>query len=505
MKNIFSNNTQGLNIPYDKEKSLVFLPSNEDKSIVIKVTSILDQIIEGVKSWDISENKKKYYAKNVNNGYVEIGQHVVFYRVGDFNSQGAEDYERHIENVDNCSWVCLISGGWIFVQDRGNGTAQKVNFKPDKTTEIDLNSPILQMKTIEPLENFHNITPPYKQGRIYFAKQTTSFYMVWIPGFGEKVKSLEMNSGNSALMMDIDGQGNILDVRVEENHEFWHIDVPPWWRDIKFVENGQYTTRKVHRIKLNQAGEKLGYDVDHKEVECFFPDYDTKITTLLASELSYFDNEDMPIKWSWEWYTENNIMPSDVYTNWISRSPDIHADFLTKPGCGVYPPTGSFNDTDLFLYRIREVYADGSTRITQKDETETDVFLKGSISAGYYGCPFVSDPTFLYLTGGVLGGQIIGDDLQIFSYSNKYPIPPEMETYTIYFYQGPIGGGPPYTLISNQEGAWENVDGVYGTVKVSKKGWGALTGNRQQHVILTYIKDGCETWSPPIGLTGGLE
>jgi len=92
-------------------------PFNEDYSVLGKVKGIYNGIISFNKVWEPLE--KTFYAKPYFNArieeideldkYIEIGQYMVFYRVGDYNSQGFDGFELHEENSNKCSWICLIN------------------------------------------------------------------------------------------------------------------------------------------------------------------------------------------------------------------------------------------------------------------------------------------------------------------------------------------------------------------------------------------------------------
>jgi hypothetical protein len=92
-------------------------PFNEDYSVLGKVKGIYNGIISFNKVWEPLE--KTFYAKPYFNArieeideldkYIEIGPYMVFYRVGDYNSQGFDGFELHEENSNKCSWICLIN------------------------------------------------------------------------------------------------------------------------------------------------------------------------------------------------------------------------------------------------------------------------------------------------------------------------------------------------------------------------------------------------------------
>lgn len=117
MKNVITKGTEILNCgTLNKNKTTEFFPINEDYAMVIRVIGYLYGRVEGYKVWDINQTKKfyavaKYLGKSGTpaNDEIEIGSYVVFYRVGDFNSQGVEGFELHEENAAKSSFVCFVA------------------------------------------------------------------------------------------------------------------------------------------------------------------------------------------------------------------------------------------------------------------------------------------------------------------------------------------------------------------------------------------------------------
>jgi hypothetical protein len=223
LDNVMTNKTKGINIPYDGKISLVNIPSNEDWAMVVEVTAILEGLITCKKIWD-SKNKPFYarmrYAGKSGtppDASVEVGQNIVIYRVGGFNSQGNEGFELHNENANNYSFVHFVNDISLkYIQDLGNGTGQEIAFDANGDIFIPANSETLALKTADPVQFFHNNTPPFSEGRIYAGQKVHDFYVVFLPGFGKLEKTFTIEVGESTIILDVDGQGNVLDFRKNE-------------------------------------------------------------------------------------------------------------------------------------------------------------------------------------------------------------------------------------------------------------------------------------------------
>jgi hypothetical protein len=224
LNNVMTNKTKGINIPYDGKVSLVNIPSNEDWAMVVEVTAVLEGLITCKKIWD-SKNKPFYarlrYAGKAGtppDSSVEVGQNIVIYRVGDFNSQGNEDFELHEENPNNYSFVHFVNDISLkYIRDLGNNTGEEVAFDDTGTVFVPNGSEVLSMQTADPLQFFHNDMPPFSEGRIYAGQRVGNKYIVFLPGHGEieKIFTVELSTGE-VIQLQADGQGNVLDFRKVE-------------------------------------------------------------------------------------------------------------------------------------------------------------------------------------------------------------------------------------------------------------------------------------------------
>lgn len=230
LKNVFTRGTEGINLTGDSSRSMVNLPANEDYSMIVLVESVLNGVVSGVKIWDTGG--KIFFARLEYRGrpgtppdnVIFPGQHIVFYRVGDFNSPGIAGYELHEEDPSNCSFVCFVSPGLdtIYVEDLGGGNGRQVEFDDTGQTIIPPGSETLAIKGLETIANYHNGTYPSAQGRIFPAQKligATNRYIAGLPGFGNHEESFENEDGIGLpdlfrFYLSIDGSGHILDFDV---------------------------------------------------------------------------------------------------------------------------------------------------------------------------------------------------------------------------------------------------------------------------------------------------
>lgn len=353
LDNVMTYKTQGINIPYDEEKSLINIPSHEDWTMVVEVTAIEGDIIKGKKIWDSKANI--FEAKNICNGYVEIGQNVIFYRVAE-------------------GFFCILPLSWIFVQDLGNATGQEVSFLADGSTELNLNSPILPLKASDSLARFHNGNPPFAEGRIYFAQKLSNIYLVWLLGFGTETYTPEVVLETAKIKLHCDNQGNVINVSYEDTgqqDDFWVRNLELWWT---YLYNANYHG-DMGRIYLNIAGEDLPEyknKMQKKEILVYSPNFSTYLCTMIKSQIAVTGTPKYiyPLKWSHDAYMDWGLQADDYYTRLIARSTDpntLGVNVYEYPAGGVFPPEGCLDDTDLIQYRVKEYYTDGTSRITQKD------------------------------------------------------------------------------------------------------------------------------------------
>jgi hypothetical protein len=117
LNNALTNGTKIFNDSQSYARSSLMIPMNEDYTIVVSILSYsISGIVSGTKVWQENGEKKVYYALAKYLGRAgtplleEVNQYAntVFYRVGDFNSQGNNGFELHNEDVNKTSWVCFI-------------------------------------------------------------------------------------------------------------------------------------------------------------------------------------------------------------------------------------------------------------------------------------------------------------------------------------------------------------------------------------------------------------
>jgi hypothetical protein len=116
LNNAVTKGTKIINSLQGYDRSSLMIPMNEDYAIVVKIDSYSagSGLVSGRKVWD--EGNTTYYAIVKYQGRsgvpkteeVEPNSYTVFYRVGDFTSQGTGGFELHEENPSFCSWVCFI-------------------------------------------------------------------------------------------------------------------------------------------------------------------------------------------------------------------------------------------------------------------------------------------------------------------------------------------------------------------------------------------------------------
>lgn len=225
--NIFTAGAEGINLDYNQERSLANVPINEDYAMIVEVTAVNSSIVSGKKVWDEAATPKtfyavlKYHGKNGTppDSSIEIGQHVVFYRVGDFNSQGTSGFELHVEDATKCSFVCFVSEfSFIYVQDQGDGTGTQVGIDEFGDPYPIPGAENLIMETADPDTFFHNSNPPFQGGRVYPAQKISgepqSIYVVFLQAKGPVEEIFQATVGSDTFNLSVDGQGNVIDFSV---------------------------------------------------------------------------------------------------------------------------------------------------------------------------------------------------------------------------------------------------------------------------------------------------
>ena len=399
MKNIFTQNTEGLEISYSQEKSVIDYPVNEDRAIVVEVTGINGNIIEGKKIWDEAPTPKTLYAKKIGDGVPEIGSYMIFHRVGDYNSPGESGYELHIEDATKVSFVCFIGAAKVtFVRidmaifDMAWGT--EVIFDNFGTpTPVGLS---LDCYPSDSWDQFHNGNPPWEMGRIFFAERIEDAFIIWLPGFGSYEKTIQAQSGTGVKCeIDIDAQGNVLDFRAEQATVMTIYDENKWF----FSQNYNHGNGCSSHIYLNNR--TPGADVDNTEVLLYAgTDYSTYIGKTRRSRYRTDTTYQEPILWNAQAWNNNNLRPWDYYEDAIGQecvfiySPDKPANFLERPGSAVYPPPGQvYQASSLFCVEVIEYLSAGGTNVSVRDDSKNVQYYQEVSPITYYKfayCPCLS-------------------------------------------------------------------------------------------------------------------
>lgn len=223
LENIFTRGTEGINVAGDPQRSLLNFPSNEDHAMIVKIENISGGVVSGVKIWDVGSGKI-FYARleylgrpgTPPDNSLSIGQQVIFHRVGDFNSQGTADYEKHEEDPLNCSFVCFVAIGnpVIMIEDQGGGEGKEIYYDNFGVKQYPANSETLEIVVLDPLERYQNSMPPQAEGRIYRGQKifgNPNYYLIFLPGRGEKETTLVGEEGHYIYNVDVDGSGHVLD------------------------------------------------------------------------------------------------------------------------------------------------------------------------------------------------------------------------------------------------------------------------------------------------------
>jgi len=231
LDNVFTAGTEPIHVAADPARSEVLIPTNEDWAMVVEVTKITGNVVEGVKIWDVAPaaTKTKFYAKLEYFGQLgtppatalAVGQNVIFYRVGDFNSTGnnnSQGFELRTKTATKTSFVTFVHNTpLVFVKDQGFNSTKE--YQQGIEVRLDLNGNFIdagnpaQIKPLDPLTFFHDSKPPFALNRIYVGRKTTTttgfFYYVFLPGFGDATKTFSQSTGNFTFTIVTDGAGHI--------------------------------------------------------------------------------------------------------------------------------------------------------------------------------------------------------------------------------------------------------------------------------------------------------
>lgn len=200
-----------------RNRSTEDLIVNEDWSIVVEVVELGDGFVIGKKVWDESASPKLFHAILKYDGFwdtpgtkdIDIGQIVVFHRVGEFEGQGTTGIELHKEDSQNkSSWLCLINKNFIWVEDNGDGTGKEVRLF--NTTWITFGDS-LPLITIDQISRFYDQKPPWNKGRKYLGQRSGNLFLVQLLGFGPLAKTFTQTAGGFTFILKTDSSGKVID------------------------------------------------------------------------------------------------------------------------------------------------------------------------------------------------------------------------------------------------------------------------------------------------------
>jgi len=242
MINSMTKGSEGIPQAGDPETSFIDYPINEDKSMVMQVVSVSNGIVQAVKIWDESNTiatSEQFRAVLKFHGtpgtprdnILEVGQHVVFHRVGDFNSGGTDGFELHKIDITKTSWVCFIEEApIIFVRDEGIQPGDELT--SGRQVELDVNgnfvpvplSALLPFRVLDDATRYFQSGPPFLIGRVYAAKRipntsvppdpVNEHYRVFLPGHGDTQKIFEISTGDLTFKLELDGSGHFVNFEV---------------------------------------------------------------------------------------------------------------------------------------------------------------------------------------------------------------------------------------------------------------------------------------------------
>ena len=207
----------------DPARSTEDVVINEDWSMVMVVIAVESGIVTAKKVWD--ERNKIFYASLAYEGKegvppddcMDVGQHVIFHRVGDFNSNGLGyppyGFELHKEDPSCTSWICFVSGEeLIFIRDVGENRGRHVRYNNGTWETVD--DIARPLATLDPASTFHNGSPPYQIGRIYQGQRREDIYLIFLPGHGPLEKTMTRVINDIVATLYLDGQGNVLEFKL---------------------------------------------------------------------------------------------------------------------------------------------------------------------------------------------------------------------------------------------------------------------------------------------------
>ena len=271
---------------------------------------------------------------------------------------------------------------------------------------------------------------------------------------------------------------NMLSGNVDVPVDFWVTNVVDWWNEKDKSVDG------LNRdIQLINDGEGLGKIIDHKEVSIYAGiTYNTLVTKTLKSKLSAYTLRQEPLFWTYDSYTDSGLLPEDYYTNFMGFSGDVPSGW-DRPDGKSYPPPGQYNDTDLFVMKVKEFYTDLTSRTTIEDTAEQGAYYYLGRTFAYHTPPNLwvetIDANYFRIYAPGFSSNVARGFIPTASYRG-------------YVYQGTW-------LIGEVSGTFAIKAGHYGSVIFPRAGtaWGIPSyPPYPRNVIIQMIYGGVEMWFP---------
>ena len=200
--------TQGselIKVNNDPVRSTADIIINEDWCMVMQVIVVSEGVVEAKKVWDSGDTR--FFARLKYSGQdgtpedheLEVGQHVIFHRVGEFDNNGENGFELHDEDADKTSWICIIdTKTFIWITDNGDGNGT-------------YDGEIFPLVVTDPLTNFYNSTPPWSLGRKYLGQRSGDTYIVYLAGKGDAVETFSETAGDVTWTITTDSTGKLVE------------------------------------------------------------------------------------------------------------------------------------------------------------------------------------------------------------------------------------------------------------------------------------------------------
>uniref|UniRef100_A0A6H1ZEN9 Uncharacterized protein n=1 Tax=viral metagenome TaxID=1070528 RepID=A0A6H1ZEN9_9ZZZZ len=211
-----------LEVRTDRNRSTQNLIINEDWCMVMKVLTCENGVVSATKVWDEKDTEGKiFYAVLKYAGKegvppdssIEVGQFVVFHRVGDFNSQGNgllefEGFELRTENAEKNSWVCFVETSLTWVYDLGDGTGKEAIFNGAAWTQV---GAAYNLVATDPLTAYYTNTPPWCAGRVLLGQKQGDVFVVFLSGLSTTKKIFTFDAGGVTFRLTTDSSGKVTD------------------------------------------------------------------------------------------------------------------------------------------------------------------------------------------------------------------------------------------------------------------------------------------------------